>query len=92
MVTTDRELRDVLGEALEEQLASEWITRRNKAHATRQWEVVHDWGGDLISEDTQAVVGRYWTFDAADKVARALDYARDARQRLLPSPPANTGG
>lgn len=41
-------------------VTDEWIVRRNKAHNDgRQWEVVHNWGGDIISEDTHKVLGRY---------------------------------
>jgi hypothetical protein len=48
----------------------EWISRRNKAHDTRQYEVVHDWGdGFLISEDTMNVVARYQTLNQAEAFA-----------------------
>ena len=46
-----------------------WIVRRNKAHDERQWEVVHDWGGDLVSEDTMRLIGRYSTQERAEKCA-----------------------
>ena len=57
----------------------EWIVRRNKAHDRKQWEVVHDWGGQLVSEATQKVVGRYDTDEGAQKLAQRLeDVARGA--------------
>lgn len=56
-----------------------WIVRRNKMHDRKQWEVVHDWGGDLISDDTMKIVGRHETEDAADRKAKRLeDAARGA--------------
>lgn len=36
-----------------------WFIRRNKMHDTKQWEVVHDWGGDTIDEETMEVIGRF---------------------------------
>lgn len=60
-------------------VADEWIDRRNKMHDTKQWEVVHNWGGDLISDDTMKVVGRFHTQEEAQKMARKLeDEARGA--------------
>jgi hypothetical protein len=56
-------------------ITDDWIVRRNKIHDTRQWEVVHDWGGDLISDDTQKLLARFDTKLAADQ------YAAD-RERL----------
>lgn len=43
----------------------EWIVRRNKMRATRQWEVVHDWGGGVVSEETQRVLRRFTLQDSA---------------------------
>lgn len=37
----------------------QWIVRRNKMHDDQQWEVVHDWGRDVVSEETMKVVGRH---------------------------------
>lgn len=54
-----------------------WFARRDKMHDTRQWEVVHDWGGDLISDDTMKVVSRHHTEDQAEaKASRLEDIAR----------------
>lgn len=52
-----------------------WIVRRDKMHDTKQWEVVHDWGRDLISDDTMKVVGRFHTGDEADKLQQKLENA-----------------
>jgi hypothetical protein len=39
-----------------------WFVRRNKAHDDgKQFEVVHDWGGDVISEETMEIVSRHST-------------------------------
>ena len=46
-----------------------WIVRRNKMHDTRQWEVVHDWGRDVVSDETMEIVGRYHTSDEAQALA-----------------------
>lgn len=50
-----------------------WFTRRNKEHDHDQWEVVHDWGGALISDDTMKVVARFSRQDDADYEARHLE-------------------
>jgi hypothetical protein len=42
-----------------------WIVRRNKMRATQQWEVVHDWGVTLVSEETQKVLRRFTLQDSA---------------------------
>lgn len=47
----------------------EWIVRRNKARTRHQWEVVRDWGGGLISDETQHVITVY------DNQGKALDLA-----------------
>jgi hypothetical protein len=47
-----------------------WVVRRNKEHDERQWEVVHDWGGDVIDDDTMATIGRYSTQERAEQRAR----------------------
>ncbi len=59
-----------------------WIVRRNKEWDSRQWEVVHDWGGECIDEATQKLLKRFETqgeaeFYAADQeaLARALQVA-----------------
>lgn len=59
-------------------VSDEWIVRRNKMNpGAQQWEVVHDWGGDLISDDTMKVIGRYPTEEQAERRARrAEDHAR----------------
>ena len=54
-----------------------WVVRRNKMHDERQWEVVHDWGGELVSEDTMRLIGRYSTQERAEK--RALKQEDIAR-------------
>lgn len=54
-------------------VADRWITRRNKMHDSRQWEVVHDWGVDVISESTMKVVGRFETLAAAKAKADKLE-------------------
>lgn len=57
----------------------EWIVRRNKMHDRKQWEVVHDWGGKLVSETTMKVVSRHETQEQADhKAERLEDAARGA--------------
>jgi len=43
----------------------DWIVRRNKAHAVQQWEVVHDWGVDAVSDETQKVLRRFTLQDSA---------------------------
>lgn len=56
-----------------------WFVRRNKMHDSRQWEVVHDWGRDIISDDTMKVVGRHDNSITADLQAKRLeDDARGA--------------
>jgi len=50
-----------------------WIDRRNKAHDERQWEVVHDWGGELVSDKKMKVVGRFWNQEAAQTYARTCE-------------------
>lgn len=56
-----------------------WFSRRNKLHDERQWEVVHDWGGDIASDDTQRVVDRFSERRAAEELAKRLeDEARGA--------------
>lgn len=60
-------------------VTDEWIVRRNKDYRVKQWEVVHDWGGDLISDETMKVVARFASEEAAEDRARFLeDYARGA--------------
>lgn len=57
----------------------QWIVRRNKMHDSRQWEVVHDWGRDLVSDETMKVVGRHDSSILADRQAKRLeDEARGA--------------
>lgn len=51
-------------------VTDQWIVRRNKMHDERQWEVVHDWGDNLIGEDTMRLIGRYSTQERAEKRAR----------------------
>jgi hypothetical protein len=56
-----------------------WFTRRNKMHDSKQYEVVHDWGRDLISENTMKVLSRHETQELAEKRAKILeDAARGA--------------
>ena len=60
-----------------------WITRRNKMHDERQFEVVHKWGDEnLISDDTQKVVERFETLDQADAYA-AIQRLRAVAQNVL---------
>ena len=57
----------------------EWIVRRNKMHDSRQWEVVHDWGGELVSDETMKVISRHETMEQAKLKAKRLeDGARGA--------------
>lgn len=67
----------------------EWVVRRNKIYDSRQWEVVHDWGGLLVSEATQKVVSRHETQEQAERKAERLeDAARGAAVlAALPSSP-----
>ena len=56
-----------------------WVVRRNKMHDKKQWEVVHDWGGDLISDETMKVVSRHETEEQAERKAERMeDAARGA--------------
>ena len=58
-------------------VTDEWIVRRNKGRETKQWEVVHDWGGDVVSEDTRKVLRRFdIPRNADDFAARCEDEAR----------------
>ncbi len=54
-------------------VTDEWVVRHNKMHNTRQWEIVHNWGGDLISDDTMKVVGRYSEEGPAEQRAAILE-------------------
>lgn len=54
-------------------VTAEWIYRRNKMHDTKQWEVVHNWGGDCIDDATMKVVGRFQTQEEAERFARRLE-------------------
>jgi sulfite reductase beta subunit-like hemoprotein len=56
-------------------VTDQWIVRRNKAHERAQWEVVHDWGGEVIDEATQAVVARYSSQIEAHEHAERLENA-----------------
>lgn len=57
----------------------QWVVRRNKMHDSRQWEVVHDWGLDIVDEATMKVVGRHDSSIMADRQAKRLeDEARGA--------------
>jgi hypothetical protein len=57
----------------------EWIVRRNKMHDRKQWEVVHNWGHNLISDRTMKVISRHETQEQAEKKAERLeDSARGA--------------
>jgi hypothetical protein len=57
----------------------EWIVRKNKSHAIRQWEVVHDWGCDSVSDSTMKVISRHHNENAAFlKAERLEDAARGA--------------
>lgn len=62
-----------------------WIVRRNKMREAYQWEVVHDWGGVVISEETMKVEGWHATQYEALAAARLLeDEARgEAVLRLI---------
>lgn len=60
-------------------VTDEWWVRLNKAHDRRQWEVVHHWGGSVISEDTMKLISRHETQDGANRKAERLeDAARGA--------------
>lgn len=57
----------------------QWIVRRNKKHDSKQWEVVHDWGVEVVSDETMKVVGRHDSPIMADRQAKHLeDEARGA--------------
>jgi hypothetical protein len=57
----------------------EWIVRRDKMHDRKQWEVVHDTGRGLISDETFKVVSRHETSEQAERKAQRLeDAARGA--------------
>lgn len=51
----------------------EWFVRRNKVHDYKQWEVVHNWGGDLISDNTMKVISRHDAHDLAEHKAKQLE-------------------
>lgn len=59
-----------------------WVVRRNKMHDRNQWEVVHDWGGDLVSDDTMKVIGRYATSDEAQEAADVAEHTARAEAVL----------
>jgi hypothetical protein len=48
------------------------FARRNKAHDTKQWEVVRDHGG-TIDDDTLEVLSRHSTDELAEKAADEAD-------------------
>lgn len=50
----------------------EWIVR-HEYDGPRHWVVVHNWGGNLISDDTMKIVSRHYTEDAADRRAWILE-------------------
>jgi len=50
-----------------------WIVRRNKMHDERQWEVVHDWGGDIMSDETIRLIRRFGEQRQAEALARRLE-------------------
>lgn len=51
----------------------DWIVRRNKEHAKDQYEVIKDWGGDVISEETMELVGRFATYEEGNEYAKQAD-------------------
>lgn len=55
----------------------EWVTR-HEYEGSRRWSVVHNWGGNLISEDTMKIVSRHYTQEAADARASKLESAARA--------------
>jgi hypothetical protein len=64
-------------------VTDEWFARRNKAHDTQQWEIVHTWHiNNLISEDTMKVVGRREHHEAAVAEASRLEYLARAKAVL----------
>lgn len=55
------------------QVINKWFVRRNKVHTDgRIFELVHDWGGDVISEETMEVVSRHTTVLEAKTKADGL--------------------
>ena len=57
-----------------EGVTDRWITRRHwKYDDGRQWEVVHDWGVDVIDEATMALVERFHRIEEADDLAEELE-------------------
>ena len=54
-------------------ITDRWIVRRNKAWDTRQWEVVHDWGGDVIAAETMKLIERFSHMDDATLLADKLE-------------------
>lgn len=55
----------------------EWIVRRNKSNAVMRWQIVHDWGREIVSDETQRIVGHFKTRESAD--ARAIFLENHAR-------------
>lgn len=56
----------------------EWITR-HEYEGTRRWSVVHNWGGNVIADETMKIVSRHYTQEAAEKRAFNLEaHARAA--------------
>ena len=54
-----------------------WFVRRNKVHDSRQWEVVHDWGRDIVSDKTMKVLSRWSDMETAKiEAVRLEDTAR----------------
>lgn len=54
-------------------VTDEWIVRLNKMHDFEQWEVVHDWGVDVIAPETRKLVARFHTQEEAEECAERLE-------------------
>lgn len=61
-------------------VTDEWITRL--AMSKRYYEVVHNWGGGHISEDTMKIIGEADTLDVAEDIAQEADNLARARAVL----------
>ncbi len=64
-------------------VADEWIARKNKTYSDGfMFEVIHDWGGDIIADETQELLKRFATQDEATLYAHMCENKARARAVL----------
>lgn len=63
-------------------ITDRWFVRLNKMHNSQQWEVVHDWGVNVISENTMKVISRHHLMVDAKADAKGLEDAARARAAI----------